>query len=254
LYPCCGCFTPGIASLLCHAQPEVWPKSAASKPHVSFAEEEVSSEASEEEADKKDDLLPKSPNARPHCIQQSSWRQDGQTESSSDCPIRMYRSVSLQIIQARCRREHQNPSLGQSLAALAISSIPSTPISPDMGHIQKRSGSITSLVTTETASSADANSQPEFTSGTILPSQSVRPTTATHQNTSAPVVAKKTEHNSKESRKDERVDLFCEIWLDGEILGRTGVRHLGTKTIWEELFHFRYVCFCYYELGDLERG
>lgn len=186
-----------------------------------------------------DDILPKSPRARPQFTQHSSWRQDGSAESSSDCPIRMYRSISLQVIQARCSREPQNPSLSQSLAALAMNSIPTTPISPDIIHSQKRSGSITSLVTNETSSSVDISSQPEHTSGTIPPSQYFRPTTTAHQNASIPGAGKKTEYNSKEHKKEERVDLFCEIWLDGEILGRTGIRHLGAKTIWEELFHFR---------------
>lgn len=186
-------------------------------------------------------MAPQSPRARPQFTQHSSWRQGIHVDPATEYPIRMYRSVSLQVIQARCNKEHQNPSLAHSLAALAMSSLPSTPANPDAVQVQKRSGSIASILTaSDAASSIDSqshlsSSQLETGTGAMPPHLKM----ALLANQSGVPPGRKSDSNSKESKKEESVVMFCEIWQDGEILGRTGIRHLGAKAIWEEVFHFR---------------
>lgn len=160
----------------------------------------------------------------------------------------MYRSVSLQIIQARYSKEYQNPSLSHALAALTMHSIPSTPISQDMVHVQKRSGSIASIITTETGSSSGETQNHLDASGGAIPPHSKQALLAHQQQhqyastvpapSSSSTNKKAESSNSKDSKKDENIDMFCEIWFAGEILGRTAVRHLDANTIWEDTFHF----------------
>lgn len=179
----------------------------------------------------------------------------------------MYRSVSLQIIQARCVREHAHPSLAQSLAALTIHGMPQSPsvtsdvvqvqsrsasLASDPVYIQKRSGSIASTVASgEAYTSSTGTNELQIPASSSLPAHPVEAMSeswSTQRKGSLagqpaiPSAHTKKSDSSKDRYKDtEYAELFVEVRLNGEILGRTGIRSVGAKTIWEEVFHFRYV-------------
>lgn len=237
-----------MASLLGHALPEIYPASAALlRSRVTFAEDGTVSES--------EDSPPQSPGRRRLFSQAPKWRQGERNGGvpSSEQPIRMYRSVSLQVIQARAVRENGHSSAAHAyalatLAHLATSSPSSSvaPSSPDgVVHLSKRSASIASgSINSGEASSEDAYSHPSISAVALSPTTSVQP-----QPSPASPTAPTVQHSGKRPdsssggkekiSKDEGRQIFCEIWYEDNVLGRTGVKKLGSNTIWEEVFHFR---------------
>ncbi|KAK9895718.1 hypothetical protein P389DRAFT_68010 [Cystobasidium minutum MCA 4210] len=244
-----------IASFLCHAQPEVYPVATACKASTTLQEERSQSEGDDLEAST-------SSETRPKLTQHSSFRHAHHASEKIDHPIRMYRSVSLQIIQARCAREHVNPSLAQSLSALALYTLPQSPATPDMVQLPKRSGSLASeyvhvpqrkgsvaSTSTSTLASGDASSGSASIQGdgqstsseqhsNSLPPQ-LRMSSLAHPPPTPPANIKKTESGKEKAKENEHhAEMFVEVRHNGEVLGRTGIRNVGSKTIWEEVFHF----------------
>lgn len=134
-------------------------------------------------------------------------------------------------------------------SSTSISSIPS----PGSDGMPQRKGSIASVYTAATSVDGSISTQGSVHGRTSLPPTSASTVAATFasqarsgllgHSTSSQATnsgAKKSEvhHKEKEKGKDELRNMFCEIWLDSEMLGRTGVKRYGSNVIWEEVFHF----------------